>query len=88
MAVGAKEREILNAVVAPITIDVLDFHGNLPGLRMTFVPTAAAAFFAEEKSKILTDVSVAVVDTAVRAALKKFSSPFEFVSAMAGLGAK
>jgi len=83
VTVGAQQRDIVGLVVAPISIDVFDLHGDSAGNGVARVPPAAAAPFAETVHQILPYETVAVVNAAIAPGLQAFSPPLEFVGSVA-----
>jgi hypothetical protein len=61
MAVRAQQRQIIEPVVTPIAINVLDFHGDAARFRMTLGPAALRTLFAETLDKETPNELIAAV---------------------------
>lgn len=86
VTVGTQERQILNAIVSPVAIDVLHFDRHFARKRMALRSAAPRAPLSEPRNEIFLYEAIAIIDAAIIAALQKLAAPIEFGLSMASLG--
>lgn len=55
--IGTKKRQVVTSIVIPVTVNMLQLNRNLTSHRVTLVPTADLAVFAERFDQIGLDPS-------------------------------
>jgi len=77
MTIGAEESQIVRVIVSPISIDVLDFNGNLACHGMALSPIAFTASLSYFVNQVAPYESRAIKHSAILARLQHPASEFE-----------
>jgi hypothetical protein len=82
MTVRAEQSEVLDSIIAPIAVDVLDLNRNAAGLGMFLIPSAPTAAFSVAMYQVFTHKAIAVIDPTIAPAFKYLAAPLELTGTM------